>query len=176
MNKRTILTAVMAVAVAVSTVYAYGGGGFFHGSLVPYDELTSHGVVAETRGGFGYGVNRCGVRHGGFGIVVRDEAGDTLLGAFGGIITGRQIRMRPFTMSANLWTGIGFVGAPVAGPRSGFGYFAEATAEAGVALLPWMQVALYGGMQAMGSLDPVSIVESTMYSPVAGMRFVFGRF
>ncbi len=175
MNKRTLF-AVMMVAATAASVFAYGGGGFFQGNLLPYQELTSHGVVAETRGGFGYGVNRCGVRHGGFGIVIRNSADNELIGAFGGIISGRQVRVRPITLSANLWTGIGFIGTPVASRHSGFGYFAEATGEAGVALLPWMQVALYGGMQAMGRLDPVSIVESTMYSPVAGMRFVFGRF
>jgi hypothetical protein len=173
--KRTAILITL-VAIVAGAAFAYGGGGFFQGSFAPVPEYTNVGVDAEIVGGFGYGASRRGARYGGFGLAVHDSTNDELLGAFGGVISGNQLRAGPLTLSLNLWSGIGYVNPKVVGSSVGVGYLVEADAEAGFALLPWFQVSVYAGMQAIGSFDPSALISSARYTPVLGSRLTWGHF
>lgn len=173
--KRSILITGLIVLVA-GFGFAYGGGGFFQGNYFSVPDYTNMNRDAEIVGGFGYGSSRDGSRHGGFGLAIHDAESEELIGAFGGVISGSQLRTGPLTLSLNLWTGVGFVNPDVVNSPVGFGYFIEADAEAGFAILPWFQVGLYAGMQAIGSVDPSNLISSARYTPVVGSRFTWGRF
>ncbi len=162
--------------VLAGSAFAYGGGGFFRGRSIPFDRYTNLPVDVEIVGGYGYGANRCGTRHGGFGYVMHEEGTDDLIGAFGGVISGSQLTMGPLTVSLNLWTGVGYVDPHIVQSRIGVGYLLEANAEAGIAILPWFQIAVYGGMQAIGSFDARALISSARYTPVVGTRFTWGGF
>ncbi len=172
--KRTILFAGLMVLV-VFAASARGGGGIFHGAYYPVQEYSNVDRDVRVLGGYGYGADRRGTRHGGFGLVIHDEDTGELIGAFGGIISGSQLRSGPLTLSLNLWTGVGYVDPWYLGSRVELGYLAEATAEAGFRLLPWFQVSVYGGMHAVGSLDPAYLISSARYTPVLGTRLTWGR-
>ncbi|MFW5777249.1 MAG: hypothetical protein ACOCZB_08190 [Spirochaetota bacterium] len=173
--KRTILVMGLVIAFA-GGAFAYGGGGFFQGSYIAVPDYTNIDRGAEVVGGYGYGTDRDGARHGGFGLAIHDSSNDELLGGFGGVISGSQLRAGPLTVSLNLWSGIGFVNPELVRTRSAFGYFIEADAEAGFAILPWFQLSVYAGMQAIGSFEPASIISSARYTPVVGSRFTWGGF
>ena len=167
---------VVMVVLAAGSVSAYGGGGFFQGHYVFVPEYSNVELEAEVAGGYGYGADRDGSRHGGFGLVVHDTGADALIGAFGGVISGSQLRAGPLTLSLNLWSGIGFVNPEIVAGSPGVGYFLEADAEAGFALLPWLQFSVYGGMQALGSFDARTLISGARYSPVVGSRLTWGGF
>ncbi|HKJ84983.1 MAG TPA: hypothetical protein VKA06_02850 [Spirochaetia bacterium] len=173
--KRLALTGLLVVAMA-GMASAYGGGGFFQGSYLPVPEYSNVGRTAEITGGYGYGADRHGTRRGGFGLAIHDAASNDLIGAFGGVISGSQVRTGPLTLSLNLWSGVGYVSPAVVDSPVGFGYFLEADAEAGFALLPWFQLSVYAGMQALGSFEASSIVSSARYTPVVGSRLSWGGF
>ncbi len=164
------------MVLVISGVCARGGGGVFHGAYYLVQEYTNVDRDVRIVGGYGYGVDRGSVRHGGFGLVIHDRDTSELVGAFGGVISGRQLRTGSLTLSVNLWTGVGYVNPWVVSSPAGVGYFAEAAAEAGLTLLPWFQVGVYGGMQAIGSLDPPYLISSARYAPVLGTRLTWGRF
>ncbi len=173
--KRTIVVAVLMTA-SVFAVSAYGGGGFFqatHMTLPGYSNLSSGG---EVRGGYGYGASRSGARYGGFGLVATDTGSEDVLGAFGGVISGRQMRTGPFTLSVNAWSGVGYVNPEYIAVPGNVGFFAEANLEAGFAILPWMQLSVYAGYQAMGPFDPQLLFSHTLYTPVIGSRLSWGSF
>ena len=173
---KRIATVLVLMVMVAGMAAAYGGGGFFQASSVPVPDYSNTGRNADIVGGFGYGADRGGTRYGGFGLAIHDETDESLVGAFGGVISGSQLRTGPFTVSVNLWTGIGYVNPRLIRSSAGFGYFAEATGEAGFAVLPWLQLSVYGGMQAIGSLDAASIVSSARYAPVVGSRLTWGHF
>ena len=172
------ITMVLVLTVVVTALAsAYGGGGWFNGHYFPMDEFTNTSVEAEINGGYGYGVGRDGSRYGGFGMVIHDHARpEEVIGAFGGVITGRQFRGWPFTLSANLWTGIGYLNPSFVSSSGGVGFVAEADVEAGLRILPWFQLSLYAGMQVISGFDLQSLVDSAIYTPVIGARFTWGSF
>lgn len=173
--KRTIGLILLTVLVA-SGVSARGGGGVFQGAYYPIEDYSNVDRDVRIIGGYGYGVDRGGARHGGFGLVIHDADTSELVGAFGGVVSGRQLRSGSLTLSVNLWTGVGYVNSWFVSSPVGVGYLAEAAAEVGLALLPWFQVGVYGGMQAVGSLDPAHLISSARYAPVLGTRLTWGRF
>jgi hypothetical protein len=165
----------MILMVGSAALFAGGGGGAFEGRFLPSDEWSNRTLDAEVGGGFGYGVDRDGSRFGGFGLVIEDERDEDLYGAFGGLISGQEVKLGPVIGSVNLWTGVGYVSPELFSGRT-FGYLAELNAEIGLALIPWMQVALYGGVQGMGSFHSPAWFSDFSYSPVVGARVVWGRF
>lgn len=173
--KRIILVCV-AATIAAGSALGYGGGGFFQGSYLPMAEYSNVDAEAEVTGGFGYGADSPGTRHGGFGMAIHDSGSGELIGGFGGLISGSQLRTGPLTLSLALWSGLGYVSPRVVDGSIGFGYLIEADLEAGFALLPWFQVSVYAGMQAIGSLDPSALISSARYSPVVGSRLSWGSF
>ena len=175
LTKRIIVTAVLMTASAFAA-FAYGGGGFFQATQMSFPTYSNIGNVAEVNGGYGYGASRDGARYGGFGLAVTDPATESLMGAFGGVISGRQMRTGPFTLSLNVWGGVGYVDPSYAAVPASVGFFTEASAEAGFAILPWMQLSVYGGYQAIGPFDPALLFTGTRYAPVVGSRLTWGSF
>ncbi len=180
MNTTRISVLVVAIVLVLGggTVFALGGGGMtygMHAFIPPYSNLN---LQAAYFGGFGYGVTASGLRIGGFGCAVLDTSPYlTYAGGFGGILTGRQLTSGPLSLALNLWTGLGGVGTSFASPRGFFGLLAEADVELGVAIVPWMQWVVYGGYQAVANLIPgLPIVDALSYTPVAGIRLVWGSF
>lgn len=173
---KRLLILIGMTAIVAGAVFAYGGGGFFQGSYFGIPDWTNIDREAEIVGGFGYGAGRDGERHGGFGLGIHDADSDELIGGFGGVISGSQLRAGPLTLSLNLWTGVGYVNPELTDANTGFGYFIEADADAGFAILPWFQLSVYAGMQAIGSFEPSAIVSSARYTPVVGSRFTWGSF
>ena len=173
--KRTTIIVLLTAVVGVGA-FAYGGGGFFQGDYLPVPHYSNIERDAEITGGYGYGADRRGSRYGGFGVAIHDTRNNELIGAFGGVISGSQLRTGPLTLSLNLWTGVGYVNADVIPSRYATGYLVEADAEAGFAILPWMQMSLYAGMQAIGSFDAAQLISSARYMPVIGSRLTWGSF
>ena len=173
--KKMALTGIMLAAVVVMAS-AYGGGGFFQGTQMVFPGYTNMDSGAEVQGGYGYGASRSGRRRGGFGLAISDPATDEFLGAFGGVITGRQKRIGPVTLSANIWSGVGYATPELIQAPAGVAFLAEANAEAGFAVLPWLQISVYGGYQAIGAFDPSNLFANTKYAPVIGGRVTWGGF
>lgn len=171
--KRITIAFVIAMVTAAA-VFGYGGGGTFSGYHTPYGGWYSDDLGIEYSGGYGYGASHSGYRQGGFGVVLHTE--DSFVGAFGGSMQGHQLRFGPLTLSANLWTGFGYISSEISGSPITFGYFAEATADAGLAVLPWFQMSVYAGAQAIGPFDVKRIAETVTYSPVIGARLTWGSF
>jgi hypothetical protein len=173
---RRFLVAIALVTLIGLSAFAYGGGGVFSSEQVVIEPYNNIGLQLETHGGYGYGVDRRGIRTGGFGMVVYSDDQHELAGAFGGFITGAQQRIGPFTASINLWSGVGYIN-PVMIDIPGYaGFIAEANAEVGFAPLPWFQLSLYAGMQAFGGFDIADILTQVRYSPVIGSRVTWGGF
>jgi hypothetical protein len=164
------------MCAVVFAASAYGGGGFFQASQVAIPGYSNVPALAEVHGGYGYGASRGGSRYGGFGLAVEDAGSDKLIGAFGGVISGHQVRTGPFTLSVNVWSGIGYVNPDIVLVPGAVGFFAEATGEAGFAILPWMQLSVYAGYQAIGPFDPSMLFTNTLYTPVIGSRLTWGSF
>lgn len=173
--KKMALAGIMLVAVVV-VASAYGGGGFFQGTQMALPGYTNMDSDAEVQGGYGYGASRGGRRYGGFGLAISDPATDEFLGAFGGVISGRQTRIGPVTLSLNIWSGVGYASSELIQAPAGVAFLAEANAEAGFAVLPWLQISVYGGYQAIGSFDPSDMFANTKYAPVMGGRVTWGGF
>lgn len=173
---KRMIVILVATLVAAGSAFAYGAGGFFQGSYLPIAQYSNVDGDAEVTGGFGYGADSRGTRYGGFGMAIHDTGSGELIGGFGGVISGSQLRTGPLTLSLSLWSGLGYVSPRVVDSSVGFGYLIEADLEAGFALLPWFQVSVYAGMQAVGSLDPSALISSARYSPVVGSRLSWGSF
>ena len=174
-TKKIALTGFMLVAVVI-VASGYGGGGFFQATQMAFPGYTNMDSFAEVQGGYGYGASRGGRRYGGFGVAISDAETEEFLGGFGGVISGRQIRTGPFTLSLNIWSGVGYASQDLIQAPAGVAFFAEANAEAGFAVLPWLQISVYGGYQAIGSFDPSAMFANTRYAPVVGGRVSWGSF
>jgi hypothetical protein len=109
-------------------------------------------------------------------MVLVDGEIDEFLGGFGGVISGRQMRTGPITLSLNVWSGIGYASPELLQAPGGVAFLAEANGEVGFAMLPWLQISLYGGYQAIGTFDPAAMFASTRYAPVVGGRVSWGSF
>lgn len=173
MKRATLLAA--ALLISTATAFAGGGGGTFVGRLLPYPELRNQDVMTSVSGGFGYGVSRDGSRVGGFGLAIEDERNEEFYGAFGGLMSGQEVKLGPVIASINLWSGVGYL-APRSIGSGSIGYYAELSGEIGALLLPWMQTSVYGGMQITGSFSRFAWFERAAYAPVAGIRFAWGSF
>lgn len=173
--KRILIAAVLVCTVMVAAS-AYGGGGVFQASQLILPGYTNMGSPAGVHGGYGYGASRGGRRYGGFGLAIEDQVSGEFLGGFGGVITGHQVRTGPFTLSLNIFSGIGYASPALLEVPAGVAFFAEANAEAGFAVLPWLQMSVYAGYQAIGSMDPAELFIGTRYAPVVGSRLTWGSF
>ena len=174
-TKKVALTGFLLVAVVVAAS-AYGGGGIFQATQMAIPGYTNMDSVAEVQGGYGYGASRGGRRHGGFGLTVSDTETGEFLGVFGGVISGWQTRTGPVTLSLNIWSGVGYASPDLIQAPAGVTFLGEANAEAGFAVLPWLQISVYGGYQAIGSFDPSTMFANTRYAPVIGSRVTWGSF
>ena len=80
---------------------------------------------------------------------------------------GKEATFGPLMFSANIWTGVGHT-------WQGVSLIADINGEIGFAVFPWMQVAVYGGMQ--GTTSFMDIFDTYTYTPVFGARIVWGDF
>lgn len=175
MRRMTIAALVLGVVVACAAS-AYGGGGGFSGASLPIPRFSNNNDVFLFNGGYGYGVTSGGHRIGGFGVGVTAEDGRSA-GGFGGVINGRQARLGSLTASLNTWLGVGGLRLSTGDPRQFFAYYAEVNGELGLAVLPFLQISGYLGMQAMGNLIPGDpVVDNSVYHPVSGIRVTWGWF
>jgi hypothetical protein len=172
--KRILLSVTILLTISFGA-FAYSGGGTFEGRFYPYPRLSNTSVPASISGGFGYGTGRAGSRTGGFGLIITDSYTEEFYGAFGGLISGQQLRLGPVTGSINAWTGVGYL-SPRFGTDSGVAFYGELTGEVGVALISWMQASVYAGMNAVGTFEELLEFHRSTYSPVLGLRFTWGRF
>jgi len=177
--KIILLSAVLAAA-PLSLSFAGGAGGVTWSDQRPVSGLYSASVPTSTVGGFGYGVSRGGTRTGGFGFALYSApGGDSLSGGVGGFIVGQEGHAGPFTAAVNLWTGLGGVSQAIGGvDTSALVLFGEANLELGMAVTPWMQLVLYGGLQGLADVSPGRGIGSQIltYAPVIGMRLAWGSF
>lgn len=164
MNKILII---LILLTSSGICFATAGGGIFYGDYFYDSDFSSSDLKgAGVFGGYGYGSDKDGVRSGGFGIVMDDES-DDFYGAFGGVITGQEAKVGPIIVAANLWAGLG-------GSNMGFSGFGEVNGEVGFPIFSWFQVVAYCGVQYIAPIK--GFFDSGMYSPVAGVRFVWGSF
>lgn len=157
------------LTVLTTGIFASAGGGVFYGDLY-YNEDFANRDVSDSGiiGGYGYGTGRDGTRTGGFGLAITNEDGEGYTGGFGGLITGRETFVGPILLGTNLWLGVGGL------DEYGFSGFAEINGEIGLAVFPWMQLQLYGGIQG---ITPFSdFLDKGTYAPVGGFRVVWGSF
>lgn len=172
-NKKILI--VLFLLMPVISVFSTAGGGLFYGNYKLNKNFSNINVEDYYYyGGFGYGSNSSGKRSGGFGLVIFSENLDESLfkGAFGGVITGKEIIYGPLTISAELWTGFGYRDYGLGYP--GVAGLVDFTGQAGIALLPWFQVVIYGGIQGVATFT--SMFDTGIYTPVFGTRFIWGSF
>ena len=182
MKTRMIVAAAAAIALfAAAGAFADGAGGVTHG--MQYLDVEggwyTADVAANTVGGFGYGVNHDGVRVGGFGLAFySDDPCVDFSGGVGGLINGQQLSLGPLTAAAVLWTGVGCLTSDVPGLAGDWVVgFAELDVEVGWAVMPWMQVSCYAGMQVMGNVTGgTPFQEFLFYTPTVGVRVAWGSF
>jgi hypothetical protein len=179
-NSKTVLLVLAALVLPLSLAFAGGAGGVTWSDQHYISGLSSSTLATSEVGGFGYRVSRGGMRTGGFGYAIYSQPGaDSLAGGVGGVILGQEGRSGPFTVAANIWTGIGAVSATFSGTHADHVVlFGEANVELGIAVTPWMQLSAYAGMQGIAGVDPRTGIggELVRYSPVAGMRLSWGSF
>ena len=159
--------------------FAGGGGGMTYGMHFQVPTLANYNLRAMYFGGYGYGTGSGGSRIGGFGCAILSNS-DTLEfnGGFGGIITGKEFsRSGPVRLAVNLWLGLGGAGTNFGDPEGFFGLFMEGNFEIGFNILPWMQLTPYLGYQLIANLIPgLPVVGTLTYTPVFGLRLVWGNF
>jgi hypothetical protein len=173
--------------LAAAAGFADGAGGVTHGmqylDLEQWCDVDPGWYAADlgliTAGGFGWGANRRGERVGGFGLALySDDPSIGLAGGVGGLINGQQVSIGPFTAAAVAWTGVGCltVDAPVLA-GSWVVAFAEVDLEASWAVLPWLQLTGYAGLQVMGNVTGGRPFDEFLFwTPVVGARIAWGSF
>lgn len=187
MNTRLTIAAVALLLFAAVGAFADGAGGVTHGmQYLDLDQCYdldggwyTADVGLQTVGGFGYGVRRHGERVGGFGLAFySDDPTIEFAGGVGGLINGQQISVGPLTAAAVLWTGVGCLTSDAPGLAGDWVVaFGELDLEVGWAVLPWMQVTGYAGMQVMGNVTGGHpLQEFLFYTPVVGVRVAWGSF
>lgn len=169
MNKRFLIISIIFISIT-NICFATAGGGIFYGDYLYNSEFSNSDLRgAEVFGGYGYGTDRDGVRSGGFGIVMSspDEEDNDFYGAFGGVITGHETKIGPIIVASNLWAGLG-------GSNMGFSGFGELNGEVGVPIFSWFLIQGYCGIQYIAPIK--DFLDSGIYSPIAGVRLVWGSF
>jgi hypothetical protein len=177
MNLRRIAAIVVLACLPMAAVFAAGGISWGEQYLVPeYPELANYTTGTQFTAVYGYGTTGFGMRNGGFVLGLHgpdEECG--WQGGFIGAISGQELRVGPFLLAANLWTGIGGISTPVASSGD-FALFGQLDVELGFRVFRGVHVVGYAGMQAIADVlawDPVS--TAVYYTPVAGLRIAFGR-
>jgi hypothetical protein len=174
------IVAVIVVLAAMPLAAAFGAGGVSWGEqyLLPeYPQLANYDTQAQFTAVYGYGVTAFGMRNGGFALGVRPPGNEcSWEGGFIGAISGQELRVGPFVLAVDLWTGIGGMHR-LSGTGDGtFALFGQADLELGYRLFPGVRIVGYAGMQAIADIlawQPIS--SAVYYTPVAGLRLAFGR-
>jgi hypothetical protein len=172
--------AVLVVLAGLPLAAAFGAGGVSWGEqyLLPeYPELSNYCTAAQFTSVYGYATTGFGMRNGVFVLGVR-APGDEVSweGGFIGGISGQELRVGPFMLAVNLWTGLGGIDRPFDLEDARFALFGQADLELGFRLFRGVWMVGYAGMQAMADIltwQPVS--TAVYYTPVAGLRLSFGR-
>lgn len=165
--KRSVL---LSIFLLIMTKAFSSGGGIYYGTYVYKDRYANIDLEnSYYYGGYGYGTNHWGGRIGGFGMVIFN--GDAFSGAYGGMISGRELVRGPISAAIDLWTGIGYLSHD---NINGVSPIAELKGEIGVAPMPWFQLVVYGGLQGVTTFT--NFRDDILYSPVMGIKFVWGSF
>lgn len=158
----------------LTAIFSTGGGGIYYGNY-QYRESFSNQNLEDIYyyGGFGYGSNNNGIRSGGFGMVMfsKDLEESLFKGAYGGVITGREVVNGPIVIALNMWTGFGYSNLE---NHKSVSAMMELNGEVGFVIFPWFEIELYGGIQLLSAFT--DIVDSAIYTPVIGVRVVWGSF
>lgn len=158
------------VFIATGCYLFSNGGGIYYGTYTYNDSYANVNLEdSYYYGGYGYGTSYWGGRAGGFGMVIFGDYG--FQGAYGGMINGRELVSGPVSAAIDLWTGLGYLSY---GQTSGVSPIAELKGEIGLAVLPWFKFALYGGIQGVTTFTDFR--EDFLYSPVFGIKFIWGAF
>ena len=168
----------MLVGLPLAAAFAAGGVSWGEQYLVPEcPELSNYVTDAQFTAVYGYGTTGFGMRNGGFVLGVRAPGEDTSWeGGFIGAISGQELRVGPFMVALNLWTGVGGLHGPFESCDPSFAFFGQADLELGFRLFRGVWMVGYAGMQAIADVltwQPVS--TAVYYTPVAGVRLSFGR-
>ena len=176
---KKFMSLIVFIVPLVTAAADNGGGGIISGTHLNYGQFANYELKATYFGGFGYGASDRGTRVGGFGVTILDNSDEHLLiGGFGGTIVGQEFTAHPVTVAATSWTGLGGIAADLQGGRGGyFAFMEEISFEAGIAVVPWMQIVMYAGFQIIGSILPGFMFnEAFSYTPTFGLRIAFGSF
>ncbi len=176
---RVISVISLLIALAACPLFAHGGGGITFGSQYYDPDFANRDLSAFSVGGFGYGVSADGQRIGGFGMAftgIGSTAGQPdISGGIGGLITGQELRIGPFTVAVNLWLGLGGLAVDFENPSGFMAAFGELNLELGIPVTRWMQLVGYAGFQVLGNLIPGMPFEDVLiYTPVVGVRIRWG--
>lgn len=178
---------VVLLLLVSSIAFAGGGGGAFWGYQVtsyPFLEnypVRNSGLGLVTQGGMGLGINQDGRIFGGFGLGINDPADEDsgINGGFGGVITGWRFFERPFTLMFTNYIGVGGINTGTYSPSGNDNFFAlfyEGNIEVLFPVL-FFNPTLFAGYQVIANITPGQTFEDvTSYSPVVGVRFLWGGF
>lgn len=172
--------------------FADGGGGVTFGlQTTSYPFLQNLQVPSNSAGlvyygGYGYGVSGDHGINGGFGYAITDPINkSSLIGGFGGVISGVRLLKLPINLSIVSWTGFGGVYTGLSQTLSGSntigkGFFClseEVTVELGIPLQRWFMPVFFAGYQVAGNIVPGQTFQTFLsYAPVIGMRLAWGKF
>lgn len=185
MKRKLLVTAFFAL-VPLASLLADGAGGLlcgFQTSAYPFLQnvrVVNNNFGLAYYGGYGYSVHNHLI-HGGFGYVMTDPSGQTAVaGGFGGFITGVRIVEFPISLSIMSWTALGGLHTEALdwhGTGRGFLVASEElTLELGVPIARWFMPVAFAGYQVAGNLAPGQPFQDFVsYTPVVGLRFVWGR-
>lgn len=180
-NAKIFMAAAAGFLCAVAAA-ADGGGGILYGTQYFDARYSSADIGLSMAGGYGYGAYPDGQRVGGFGLVLYNgKDSPRFIGGAGGMLTGGQMRLGPFTVALDLLLGLGAGGATGwdgSGDTDGVMVaYGELDLSVGFTLSRWMQLVAYAGFQGMGSLFPGEPFRAlSLYSPAIGVRLAWGRF
>ncbi len=177
MSLRRIAALIVLACLPLAAAFAAGGISWGEQYLLPeYPELANYATDTQSTAVYGYTTTGFGMRNGGFVLGLHGPENECdWKGGFIGGISGQELRVGPFLLAVDLWTGIGGV-ASAAGADGNLALFGQLDVELGVRILRGVHLVGYAGMQAIADVlawDPVS--AAVYYTPVAGLRLAFGR-
>jgi hypothetical protein len=176
--RRIAVIVVVLAGLPFAAAFAAGGVSWGEQYLPPdYPELANYGTDVQCTAVYGYATTGFGMRNGGFVLGMRGPSdGCDWEGGFIGAISGQELKLGPFLLAANLWTGIGGTRRAFDAADGSFALFGQLDVEMGFRVFRGVHVVGYAGMQAIAdvlSWDPVA--ASVSYTPVVGVRLAFGR-
>jgi hypothetical protein len=175
--KKVVVVAFALLAIPLVGAFARGAGGFTWGEQYFDQSLSNFNIQTTYNGVYGYSITWGGQRYGGFAIVAHSDATAPIFNAgFVGGIAGQEMRIGPFLVAINAWTGFGGMTTnPLYQGAGAFALFGELNLEAGFGFLPGIMVTGYAGIQAVAQVFPEeSFVRNAIYTPVIGMRIAWG--